>query len=77
MALCVMCACGGKGEKAESQTKEEAKTLSGLKPSDFVSEVDGKPTALYVLKTAKAPKPASPTGAAAWYRSWYPTATGN
>lgn len=53
MALCVMCACGGKGEKAESQTKEEAKTLSGLKPSDFVSEVDGKPTALYVLKNSQ------------------------
>ena len=49
----VMCACGGKGEKAESQTKEEAKTLSGLKPSDFVSEVDGKPTALYVLKNSQ------------------------
>lgn len=48
-----MCACGGKGEKAESQTKEEAKTLSGLKPSDFVSEVDGKPTALYVLKNSQ------------------------
>ena len=53
MALCVMCACGGKGEKAESQTKEETKTLSGLKPSDFVSEVDGKPTALYVLKNSQ------------------------
>lgn len=53
MALCVMCACGGKGEKAESQTKEEEKTLSGLKPSDFVSEVDGKPTALYVLKNSQ------------------------
>ena len=53
MALCVMCACGGKGEKAESLTKEEAKTLSGLKPSDFVSEVDGKPTALYVLKNSQ------------------------
>lgn len=53
MVLCVMCACGGKGEKAESQTKEEAKTLSGLKPSDFVSEVDGKPTALYVLKNSQ------------------------
>lgn len=48
-----MCACGGKGEKAESQTKEETKTLSGLKPSDFVSEVDGKPTALYVLKNSQ------------------------
>ena len=53
MALCVMCACGGKREKAESQTKEETKTLSGLKPSDFVSEVDGKPTALYVLKNSQ------------------------
>lgn len=53
MALCVMCACGGKGEKAESQTQEEEKTLSGLKPSDFVSEVDGKPTALYVLKNSQ------------------------
>lgn len=41
MAMCVLLSCGEK--------KEEA-TLSGLMKSDFVSEVDGKPTALYVLK---------------------------
>lgn len=41
LAVCVLAACGGKEEKT---------TLSGLKQSDFVSEADGKPTALYVLK---------------------------
>ncbi|SEF59733.1 MULTISPECIES: aldose epimerase family protein [Parabacteroides] len=41
MAMCMLLSCGEK--------KEEA-TLSGLMKSDFVSEVDGKPTALYVLK---------------------------
>ncbi len=30
--------------------KREEATLSGLMKSDFVSEVEGKPTALYVLK---------------------------
>lgn len=30
--------------------KKEESTLSGLKKSDFISEVEGKPTALYVLK---------------------------
>jgi aldose 1-epimerase len=44
LALCMLVSCGEK--------KEEA-TLSGLKPSDFVTEIDGKPTALYVLKNAK------------------------
>lgn len=41
MAMCLLLSCGEK--------KEEA-TLSRLMKSDFVSEVDGKPTALYVLK---------------------------
>lgn len=41
MAICLLMSCGEK--------KEEA-TLSGLMKSDFVSEVNGKPTALYVLK---------------------------
>lgn len=41
MAICMLLSCGEK--------KEEA-TLSGLMKSDFVSEVDGKQTALYVLK---------------------------
>lgn len=41
MAMCLLLSCGEK--------KEEA-TLSGLLKSDFVSEVEGKPTALYVLK---------------------------
>lgn len=41
LAMCMLVACGEK--------KEEA-TLSGLKKADFVSEVDGKPTALYVMK---------------------------
>lgn len=41
MAMCILLSC--------SEKKEEA-TLSGLLKSDFVSGVDGKPTALYVLK---------------------------
>ena len=41
MAMCVLLSC--------TEKKEEA-TLSGLMKSDFVSEVQGKPTALYVLK---------------------------
>lgn len=41
LAMGMLFACGEK--------KEEA-TLSGLKKADFVSEVDGKPTALYVMK---------------------------
>ena len=47
MAMCMLLSCGGKNEKGAAT--EEA-TLSGLMKSDFVSEVDGKPTALYVLK---------------------------
>ena len=46
MAVCMLLSCGGKNEKGAAT--EEA-TLSGLMKSDFVSEVDGKPTALYVL----------------------------
>lgn len=41
MAMCVLLSCG---------EKKEETTLSGLKKADFVSEVQGKPTALYVLK---------------------------
>jgi aldose 1-epimerase len=36
-----------------SCVEKDGKTVSGLKKSDFVSEVAGKPTALYVLKNAK------------------------
>lgn len=50
MAMCMLLSCGGKNEKGAAT--EEA-TLSGLMKSDFVSEVDGKPTALYVLKNKK------------------------
>lgn len=41
MAMCVLLSCG---------EKKEDTTVSGLKKADFVSEVQGKPTALYVLK---------------------------
>lgn len=41
VAVCVLMAC---------QSKQEETTLSGLKKSDFVSEVQGKQTGLYVLK---------------------------
>lgn len=41
MTMCVLLSC--------SEKKEET-TLSGLKQTDFISEVQGKPTALYVLK---------------------------
>ena len=39
MAMCVLLSC--------TEKKEEA-TLSGLMKSNFVSEVQGKPTALYL-----------------------------
>jgi aldose 1-epimerase len=39
--MCLLLSCGEK--------KEEAMSLSGLKMSDFATEVDGKPVALYVL----------------------------
>ncbi len=41
MAMCMLLSCA---------EKKEETTLSGLKQADFVSEVQGKPTALYVLK---------------------------
>ena len=44
MTLCLLAACGG----AEKQEVAET-TLSGLDKAKFVSEVDAKPTALYVL----------------------------
>ena len=50
MAMCMLLSCGGKNEK-EAATEEA--TLSGLMKSEFGSEVDGKPTALYVLKNKK------------------------
>ena len=45
LTLCLLGACGG----AEKQEAAPQKTLSGLEQAKFVSEVDGKPTALYVL----------------------------
>ena len=45
LPLCLLTACGG----AEKQEAAPQKTLSGLEQAKFVSEVDGKPTALYVL----------------------------
>ena len=45
LTLCLLAACGG----AEKQEAASQKTLSGLEQAKFVSEVDGKPTALYVL----------------------------
>ncbi|MDR2810400.1 MAG: galactose mutarotase [Tannerellaceae bacterium] len=41
LAMCLFFSCG---------EKKEALTLSGLKKSDFATEVNGKPVALYVLK---------------------------
>lgn len=41
MAMCLLLSCGEKREET---------TVSGLLKSNFVSEVEGKPTALYVLK---------------------------
>ncbi|MDR2810181.1 MAG: galactose mutarotase [Tannerellaceae bacterium] len=41
LAMCLFLSCG---------EKEEELTLSGLKKSDFITEVEGKPVALYVLK---------------------------
>ncbi|MBQ4162240.1 MAG: galactose mutarotase [Parabacteroides sp.] len=44
MALCLLLSC---------TEKKENVTLSGLKASNFVAEVDGKTTGLYVLKNQK------------------------
>lgn len=49
LTLCLLAACGGT-EKKEAAPQ---KTLSGLEQAKFVSEVDGKPTALYVLTNQK------------------------
>lgn len=49
LTLCLLAACGGT-EKKEAVPQ---KTLSGLEQAKFVSEVDGKPTALYVLTNQK------------------------
>lgn len=45
-----MYGCYGNVFIAVMRRKREEATLSGLMKSDFVSEVEGKPTALYVLK---------------------------
>lgn len=50
MAMAVLLSCSSKQQQQEP--KEEA-TLSGLYKSKFETEVDGKPTDLYVLKNAK------------------------
>ena len=50
MAICMLVACND-NENKQNQTEEEQQiTLSGLKSEDFVAEVDGKTTALYVMK---------------------------
>ena len=49
MAICMLVACGNEQQEAQTATDETATTLSGLKSENFVAEVDGKPTALYVL----------------------------
>jgi aldose 1-epimerase len=41
LTICLFLSCG---------EKKEELTLSGLKKSDFITEVEGKPVALYVLK---------------------------
>ncbi len=46
MAVCMMLSCG---QKKQAETT----TLSGLTPSKFTTEVEGKPVSLYVLKNAK------------------------
>ena len=50
-------------------TKEEL-TESGLKRSDFQTEVNGEKTDLFVLKNKKC---VSLISEAASYRSWFPT----
>jgi aldose 1-epimerase len=44
LAMCMLLSCG---------EKKEETTLSGLKHADFIDIVEGKPTALFVLKNAK------------------------
>ena len=43
-ALLLLASCAG---------GDGVKTASGLDPENFISEVDGKPTALYVLKNSR------------------------
>lgn len=52
-------------------TKEEL-TESGLKRSDFQTEVDGEKTDLFVLKNKTTWKFASLISEAVLYRSWFP-----
>lgn len=54
MAVCVLISCGGKGSDntVTKAASAEETTLSGLVKSKFESEVDGKKTALYVLKNS-------------------------
>ncbi|MDR0537255.1 MAG: galactose mutarotase [Tannerellaceae bacterium] len=42
LICCILISC--------SEKKDDGRTLSGLKPADFISITDGKPTALFVLK---------------------------
>ena len=58
MAMCLLLSCGEKREEA---------TLSGLMKSDFVSEVEGKPTALYVLKNKNVQRLVLQTTVDAWF----------
>ena len=47
LAMGLLLSCAPKQQQQEATT-----TLSGLNKADFVSEVNGKPTALYVLTNA-------------------------
>lgn len=50
MAICMLVACNDNENKQNQTEEEQQTTLSGLKSEDFVAEVDGKTTALYVMK---------------------------
>ena len=53
-------------------TKEEL-TESGLKRSDFQTEVNGEKTDLFVLKNKNKMEVCVTNSEAASYRSWFPT----
>lgn len=62
-----MYGCYGNVFIAVMRRKREEATLSGLMKSDFVSEVEGKPTALYVLKNKKGQRLVLQTTVDAWF----------
>ena len=52
LSLFIFMACGNKTDSGDNTDSEEMETLSGLKKSDFETEVNGKQTHLFTLKNS-------------------------